>query len=145
MPNIKSFSFVPMVLGDLEKEVGKLFNDKWETVPTSDWLPSIDVIEDSNNFIIKADVPGVDPKDIKVHMNQNVLTIEGQKESEHKEKKDNYVRYERSKGSFYRRFTLPEMVDAEKINAKSKNGVLEITIPKTNKTISRKIEVEEKD
>lgn len=145
MQNIKPFSFIPMVFGDLEKEIGKAFHDKWDTVATSDWLPNIDVIEEEKQFVIKADVPGVPPKDIKISMNQNVLTIEGERESEHKEKKENFVRYERSKGSFYRRFTLPDMVDPENIVAKSKNGVLEITIPKTNKNISHKIEVEEKD
>jgi len=144
MTNLKPFSFIPMVFGDLEKEITKSLDNKWD-VNTSDWLPNIDVVEEPNQFIIKADIPGVDPKDIKINMEQNILTIEGERESEHKEKKENFVRYERAKGSFYRRFTLPEAVDADKIRAKSKNGVLEITVPKTNKSISRKIEVEEKD
>ena len=145
MQNIKPFSFIPMVFGDLEKDINKAFHDKWDTVTTSDWLPNIDVIEDANQFLIKADVPGVNPKDIKIKMDQNILTIEGERESEHKDKKENFVRYERSKGSFYRRFSLPDVVDAERIKATSKNGVLEIIVPKTNKSISRKIEVEEKD
>lgn len=145
MQNLKPFSFIPMVFGDLEKEIGKSFHDKWDTVSTSDWLPNIDVIEEEKQFVIKADIPGVSTKDIKINMNQNVLTIEGERESEHKDKKENFVRYERSKGSFYRRFTLPDMVDPEHIVAKSKHGVLEIIIPKTNKNILHKIEIEEKD
>jgi len=142
MSNIKPFSFIPMVFGDLEKELNKSFDN---SMSVSDWRPNIDVIEKDNQFIFVADVPGVEPKDIEISVNKNILTIKGERETEHKEKQDNFIRYERSKGSFYRQFTLPDTVDAEKINAKAKNGVLEITIPKTNKSISRKIEVEEKD
>jgi len=118
---IRPFSFVP-VFGDLEKEFSRLINPNFEssTVETSDWQPKVDVVEESKQFVVKVDIPGVDPKDINVSLDRNNLTIKGEKETEHKEKKDNYVRYERSKGSFYRRIMLPDVVDGDKITAKGK-------------------------
>ena len=118
---IRPFSFVP-VFGDLEKEFSRLINPNFEssTVETSDWQPKVDVVEESKQFVVKVDIPGVDPKDISVSLDRNNLTIKGEKETEHKEKKDNYVRYERSKGSFYRRIMLPDVVDGDKITAKGK-------------------------
>ena len=144
MSNImRPFSFVP-VFGDLEKEFSRLINPNFEssTVETSDWQPKVDVVEESKQFVVKVDIPGVDPKDINVSLDHNNLTIKGEKETEHKEKKDNYVRYERSKGSFYRRIMLPDVVDGDKITAKGKDGVLVITIPKSDKGTTRKIEVQ---
>ena len=140
---IRPFSFVP-VFGDLEKEFSRLINPNFEssTVETSDWQPKVDVVEESKQFVVKVDIPGVDPKDINVSLDRNNLTIKGEKETEHKEKKDNYVRYERSKGSFYRRIMLPDVVDGDKITAKGKDGVLVITIPKSDKGVTRKIEVQ---
>ena len=145
MPNItRPFSLVP-VFGDLEKELTRAFNTTGFEMPnieTSDWQPKVDIIEESDQFVAKIDIPGVDPKDINVSFDNNMLTIKGEKETEHKEKKDNFVRYERSKGSFYRRIMLPDMVDADKISAKNKNGVLVVTIPKSEKKITRKIEIQ---
>lgn len=146
MPNgSRSFSLVPMVFGDLEKEFNQLLRSGFEgpSLEVSDWQPKADIIEEEKQFVVKIDIPGVDPKNIEVSLNKNILTIKGERESEHKEKKENFVRYERSKGSFYRRIVLPDMIDSDKINAKSKNGVLLLTIPKVEKNGgSRKIEVE---
>lgn len=139
---IRPFSLVP-VFSDLDKEFSGLFGPSFESaIETSDWQPTVDIVEEDKQFVVKVDIPGVDPKDIEIHLDNNTLTIKGEKENEHKEKKDNFVRYERSKGSFYRRIMLPDMVDGEKINAKSKNGVLIVTIPKSEKGVSRKIKVE---
>lgn len=112
------------------------------SMATSDWAPAVDIKETKDAFIIEADVPGVDPKDIEVHMEDGVLSIRGEKETEKKEEGEGYKRVERSRGSFYRRFSLPDTADADKINAKSKHGVLEITIPKQEKAHPRKISVE---
>lgn len=145
MSNImRPFSFVP-VFGDLEKEFNKLVGHGFDSsiVDASDWQPTVDIIEESKQFVVKVDIPGVDPKDINIDLDRNTLTIKGEKEAEHKEKKDNFVRYERSKGSFYRRIMLPDVVDSDKITAQSKNGVLFITIPKSDKSVTRKIEVKE--
>jgi len=135
----------------IRKELSQFFGpgndfDPSTTAPsnvvTSDWVPPVDVKETENEFILHADIPGVDPKDIDVHMENGLLTIKGQRESEKTDEKDGYTRVERSYGSFYRRFSMPDTADAEKINAKCNNGVLKITIPKQEKVLARKINVE---
>jgi len=131
------------LLNQLSKELDRSFRGTENSdVATSDWTPAVDIKENADNFVIVADIPGVDPKDIEVHMENGVLSIKGQRESEKKEEKEGYKRVERSYGSFYRRFSMPESADPNKINAKSKNGVLEITIPKQEKEQPRKIEVQ---
>ncbi len=116
--------------------------DGSSSVATSDWAPAVDIKETREAFIIEADVPGVDPKDIEVHMEEGVLSIRGEKDSEKQEEGEGYKRVERSRGSFYRRFSLPDTANADKISAKSRHGVLEITIPKQEKANPRKISVE---
>lgn len=107
------------------------------------WVPKIDVKEKDGQYIIRADIPGVNAKDIEVSLDNDMLTIKGKKETETKEEKENYVRVERSAGSFYRTINLPDVADSSKVTAKSKNGVLEITVPKNNKSASNKIQVKE--
>jgi len=131
------------------KELASFFNHRHEldadatsNVVTSDWTPAVDVKETDKEFILHADIPGVDPKDIDVHMENGLLTIKGQRESEKTEEHDGYTRIERSCGQFYRRFSLPDTADAENINAKCNEGVLRITIPKHTKLQARKIKVE---
>ena len=111
------------------------------SVATSDWVPAVDIKEESDSFVIVADIPGVDPKDIEVNMDNGMLTIKGEKESEKKEEREGYKRVERSYGSFYRRFSLPDTADPEKITAKSNNGVLEVRIEKQEQVQPRKISV----
>ena len=111
------------------------------SVATSDWVPAVDIKEEKDSFVIVADIPGVDPNDIEVHMENGMLTIKGEKESEKKEEREGYKRVERSFGSFYRRFSLPDTADAEKITAKSNNGVLEVRIAKQEQVKPRKISV----
>lgn len=131
------------LLNQLSKELDRSFRGSENSdIATSDWTPAVDIKETEDAFVIVADIPGVDPKNIEVHMENGVLSIKGERESEKKEEKEGYKRVERSYGSFYRRFSMPESADAAKINAKSKNGVLEITIPKHEKEQPRKIEVQ---
>jgi HSP20 family protein len=111
------------------------------SVATSDWVPAVDIKEDAESFLIKADIPGVDPKDIEVHMENGMLTIKGEKESEKKQEREGYKRVERSFGSFYRRFGLPDSADPERITATSNHGVLELRIGKQEKVQPRKISV----
>ncbi len=111
------------------------------SVATSDWVPAVDIKEEKDSFVIVADIPGVDPNDIEVHMENGMLTIKGEKESEKKDEREGYKRVERSFGSFYRRFSLPDTADAEKISAKSNNGVLEVRIAKQEQVQPRKISV----
>lgn len=112
-------------------------------VSTSQWIPPVDILEDRDAYILRADLPGVRAKDIHVAMENNMLTIRGERVQEKKESCEGCLREERVVGTFYRRFTLPDTVDGDRINARSENGVLEIRIPKAEKTKPRKIEVRE--
>lgn len=116
-------------------------SDDDAAVATANWAPSVDISENENAFTILADIPGVDPREIEISMEKGVLTIKGERHSENIEEKENYRRVERQSGQFYRRFTLPDSADADKIEAKSEHGVLRITIPKQEVAVSRRIEV----
>jgi len=106
-----------------------------------DWNPKVDVFEKDNNIIVKADLAGVDEKNLDIEIEGKLLTIKGSKEEEHEEKEKGYRRIERSSGSFSRTITLPENINQEKIVADYKNGVLSLTIPKTSEAIPKKISV----
>jgi HSP20 family protein len=108
---------------------------------TSHWSPAVDVKEEADRFVILADLPGVDPKDIEVSMENGVLSIRGERKSEKEEDRDGFHRVERVRGTFYRRFSLPDTADSERIEAHGKDGVLEIAIPKQKKVQPRKITV----
>ena len=110
-------------------------------VVTSDWAPAVDIKEEDNRFLLVADIPGVNPDDIEVHMENGILTIKGERDSEKKTEREGYKRIEREHGVFYRRFTMPEGVNPEGIEANSKNGVLTVTIPKQEAAKPRKIAV----
>lgn len=113
-----------------------------EEAATSDWLPAVDIKEEENAFVIHADVPGVDPKDIEVHMEDGVLSIRGERKFDKEEEKEGYKRVERVRGSFFRRFSLPDTADAENISARVDKGVLELRIPKQERMRPRRITVE---
>lgn len=104
----------------------------------------MDIKEEPARFVLFADIPGVDPKDIEISMESGILTIKGERVATHPEEKEGYTRIERSKGSFYRRFALPDTADADKITAEGKQGVLRIIIPKSEKAAAKKIKVEDK-
>ena len=110
-------------------------------VVTSQWTPRVDIKEEANRFVILADIPGVDPKDIEVNMDKGILSIKGERKSETKTENEKLTRIERSYGSFYRRFALPDSADPEGISATGKHGVLEISIPKKPETTPRRIAV----
>jgi HSP20 family protein len=111
------------------------------SVVTSHWRPAVDIREEADRYVIEADLPGIDPKDIEITMEQGVLTIKGERASEKDETHEGYRRVERVRGTFYRRFSLPDSADADHIEAKGKNGVLEIVLPKLEKVQPRKITV----
>jgi len=116
-------------------------SDDDATSATANWAPSVDISEDEKAFTLLADIPGVDPDKIDISMDKGVLTIKGERQSVSTEESENFKRVERQSGQFYRRFTLPDSADAEKIEANSKHGVLTITIPKQEVSVSRRIEV----
>ncbi len=127
---------------DLDRLFNMRFGDEDSTIATSSWIPAVDIAEKDDHFLIEADVPGVEPKDIEVSMENGVLTLRGERESEVKEEEEGYSRIERSRGSFYRRFSLPETADSENITAKSDKGVLRITIGKKETAKPKKITVD---
>jgi len=110
-------------------------------VVVSHWRPAVDIKEEEDRFVIVADLPGVDPKDIDITMENGVLTLKGERSSEKKEEREGYKRVERARGTFYRRFSLPDTADAEKIEANSRDGVLEIVLPKHAKMQPKRITV----
>ena len=117
-------------------------NDDNGDVVTSDWAPAVDIKEEDNRFLLIADIPGVDSKDIEINMESGVLTIKGERDATKKTERDGFKRIEREHGVFHRRFTMPEGVDADGIKAKSENGVLTVSIPKQEAVKSRKISVQ---
>ena len=121
----------------LQTEMSRVFDnavagaEDGSNVVTSRWTPAVDIREDSEQFVIAADVPGVDPDNIEVTMENGVLTIRGERKLEARDDGENgYRRVERAYGSFYRRFALPDTADAEAISARGRHGVLEVVIPK---------------
>lgn len=108
----------------------------------SDWVPSVDIKEDKDAYEVSADVPGVNPKDIDVSLEEGVLTVKGERKAENKDEGKGYTRTERVYGNFSRRFTLPDTVDADNISAKTEHGVLTLRIPKKEKALPKKIAVE---
>ncbi len=108
--------------------------DDESRVVGSSWSPAVDIKEEDERFLITADIPGVAPEDIEISMENGVLTIKGERRHESEEEKEGYHRIEREHGTFMRRFALPENVDAEQIAATSKDGVVELTLPKAEKS-----------
>jgi HSP20 family protein len=110
-------------------------------VVTSQWAPRVDIKEEPTRFVIQADIPGVDPAQIEIHMEKGVLSIKGERKQQNASETDKYTRVERTHGLFYRRFSLPDSANPEQISATGKHGVLEIVIPKRPETTARKIEI----
>lgn len=142
-------SYEPWALVNrLHRQLDQVFNSKTDTAattsaPSVSWIPRVDIYEEAERFVVLADVPGVEAKDIDVTADKGVLTIRGERRSEKKETdKNSYERVERTSGSFLRRFTLPESANTESITAKQTNGVLEVSIPKHPQVQPRRISVE---
>jgi len=112
-----------------------------EMADEKQWLPKVDVSETDDHVIVKAEVPGMDKKDINITMSDGILTIRGEKKQEKEEEKENYRFVERSYGSFSRSLRVPNGVDGNKIEAGYKDGVLKVVIPKSGSEKSRKIEI----
>ena len=137
------WGFVNQLHGDINRlfDRGYPGQDRESGLTASDWIPAVDIKEEDHRFLIHADVPGVDPKDIEITMEDGILTLKGERKSETREERDGYRRVERVSGQFFRRFTLPDTADAEGVSAKGVNGVLEISIPKQPKAQPRRITV----
>ena len=105
------------------------------------WSPSLDVSETKSDLIVKTELPGIDPKDIDISLSEGILTIKGEKKQEKEEKESDYHVVERSYGSFTRMVRLPKDVKSDKISASYKNGILKITLPKTEETKKKEIKI----
>ena len=105
------------------------------------WSPSVDIFEDKDRLIVEAELPGLNREDFEVSVENNVLTLKGERKFEKTEERDNFHRVERSYGSFTRQFTLPQTVTAEGATADFENGVLRVALPKREETKARKIEI----
>jgi len=128
-------------LGAQDPFSGELTGDDKSDVAVSQWRPAVDIKEEKDRFLITADLPGVDPQEIEITMENGVLTLKGERSEEKTEDRRDYKRVERMRGTFFRRFSLPDTADAERIEAKSRNGVLEIVVPKHEKVQPRRITV----
>jgi HSP20 family protein len=136
---------------DLQKEMNRLFDtslsrsfERKDFLTDGFWAPAVDIHEEKDKYIIKADLPGIKQEELDVSVEDDTLTIRGERKLEKEEKQKNYYRSERAYGAFQRSFALPSSVDAAKINASYKDGVLHITIPKTEETKKKSIKIDVK-
>jgi HSP20 family protein len=137
------------VVSQLQNEINRVFgnlSDADSSSATSEWSPAVDVREYSDRFQLLLDVPGVEPKDVEITLDDGVLTVSGNRAEEKAVgsagvEQPQQQRIERRLGRFYRRFILPDTADAENVNASGRNGVLEIVIPKQPKAQPRRIAV----
>lgn len=135
-------------ISDIQNELNQLFDLNWfnngnltSSLREVEWIPPINVKERPQDYLISAELPGIDKKNVEISLENNMLTIQGKRE-EHKEEKDEkFLRIESSSGSFLRRISLPDSVDTEKASADFKNGMLEITLPKTKATGATSIKI----
>ncbi len=131
----------PNEFRDLIEKFFNIDETDQSNVVTSQWAPRVDIREETNRFVILADIPGVDPNDIEIHMEKGILSIKGERKVETKTENEKFTRVERTHGTFYRRFALPDSADADGISAHGKHGVLEIVIPKRPETTPRRISI----
>src|SRR5260221_2274796 len=129
----------------LQDQVNRLFSDVFERGSEESsltaWAPSVDIYETEHELVVKADLPEVDPKDLDIRVENNILTIRGERKFEKKVNEENYLRVERSYGSFARSFTLANTVNSEAIKADYQNGVLTLNIPKREEAKPKQIKV----
>jgi HSP20 family protein len=114
-------------LGELRSRFDRMFSDLLDSERT--WIPAIDVVKDGNDLVVRADVPGIKPDDVKIEVENDILTVSGEHEETKEETDEQYLRRERRYGSFSRSMALPAGVDAKQIKAVTRDGVVEVTIP----------------
>src|SRR5579884_4280162 len=136
-------------LATIQTEMNRLFNTFFEPGQGNGgsqgaarrWIPAMDLVETEEDFVLRADLPGVSESDVNIELEDNVLTISGQRRAEHEERKEGYYRVERASGSFSRSLTLPEGVDPESVRASFDRGVLEVRVPKPEQRKPRKVAI----
>lgn len=138
-------------IDSLQGEMNRLFTTFFDTptgaaggnggTATRRWIPAMDLVETGEHFVLRADLPGVTENDVNIEVENNVLTVSGERKTETEEKHEGYYRLERSMGAFSRSLTLPEGIDAEAVTATFANGVLEVRIPKPVNAQPRKVQI----
>ena len=137
-------------LNTIQHEMNRLFNTFFEDPGPANggtqpalrrWIPAMDLVETGDSFVLRADLPGVSEKDVKLELEDNVLTVSGERKAEHEQRKEGYYRVERASGSFSRSLTLPEGVDADSVVANFNQGVLEVRIPKPEQRKPHKVAI----
>lgn len=134
-------------LDSLQSDMNRLFNWAFgqtagDSLTDSNWVPPVDVIQEGDRFRVRVDMPGMKKDEIEITLDGDTLTVRGEKKRESETKQDDYYRAERLYGTFQRSLTLPDHVDAEKIEANYKDGVLDITIPKTESAKPKQIKIQ---
>jgi HSP20 family protein len=130
-----------------QDRLNRLFNETMgrfvgtEGVRSGAWLPAVDIYENEQNIVLKAELPGVDPKDVEATVHEGTLYLKGERKYEKELKEENYHHVERAYGSFARSFELPASVDADKVQAEFKDGVLTLTVPKKEEAKAKKIKI----
>jgi HSP20 family protein len=129
----------------LQDQINRLFSDTLDRTSEEGsltaWAPAVDIYETEHELVVKADLPDIDPKDLDIRVENNILTIRGERKFEKKVSEDNYLRVERAYGTFSRSFTLASTVNADAIKAEYQNGVLTLTIPKREEAKPKQIKV----
>jgi HSP20 family protein len=134
-------------LGTIQNEMNRVFNSFFDTPTPANgttfrrWIPAMDLVETESSYVLKADLPGLSQSDVNIEVDDNVLTVSGERKAEHEDRKAGYYRVERSYGSFRRSLALPEGVDADAVKATFENGVLEVTVPKPAQQAPRKVQI----
>ena len=134
---------------NIDRYFDHLFNDRLlslfkndASIGAMEWAPAVDIEEEAERFVIRADLPGVDPKDVEVTLDNGVLSIRGERKEEKTEEREGYRLAERFSGSFFRRFTLTDAADDDAVTARSDKGVLEIIVPKSKQSKAKRITVQ---
>ena len=136
-------------LSSLQTEMNRLFNTAFDTTSggagsaggARRWTPAMDLLETDDHFVLRADLPGMNESDVSVELEDNVLTVSGERKTEHEERREGFFRMERAYGSFSRSLTLPQGVDADEVSAAFDRGVLEVRFPKPAQRKPRKISI----
>ncbi len=142
LTRFEPWSIADLLHRDLDRVATRRMVNAGDENSVADWVPSVDIVEEKDRFLLRADVPGVDPSAIEVSMDAGVLSVAGERKTESVSEHDGYRRLERASGRFLRRFTLPDTADADGITAASSNGILEVSIPKRPEIQARRITVQ---
>ena len=137
-------------LSSLQNEMNRLFNTVFDAPPAGGgngggqarrWVPAMDLLETADHFVLRADLPGLRQEDVAIELEDNVLTVSGERKAEHESKQEGFYRLERAFGAFSRSLTLPKGIDPEAVSADFDNGVLEVRVPKPEQRKPRKITI----